>query len=245
MWILLNHKADDGSPVWLKSKSINCRTTGTCFSRCYHTPKRGKDRSSSCPLSGDAYILCEFTTPPSSRCFLTPTDPPFVSVLNNGESSSSSNVEKNNPGLAAIIVPSAVIIIPVLCILMWCCYGHYKDRGCKGLCKCFCEECLRLFGVRRCFRHRERSTNQRARPNKSPRVVRERSPIELVEVGPVGASESRPSQRCMRSEGDCKPGGDKPPDYEHALNYCKAQADDPEPSLVDDAPPPPTYVTVV
>ncbi|XP_065883872.1 uncharacterized protein [Dysidea avara] len=89
------------------------------------------------------------------------------------------------------------------------------------------------------------STNQRARPNKSPRVVRERSPIELVEVGPVGASESRPSQRCMRSEGDCKPGGDKPPDYEHALNYCKAQADDPEPSLVDDAPPPPTYVTVV
>ena len=93
--------------------------------------------------------------------------------------------------------------------------------------------------------HDCRSTNQRARPNKSPRVVRERSPIELVEVGPVGASESRPSQRCMRSEGDCKPGGDKPPDYEHALNYCKAQADDPEPSLVDDAPPPPTYVTVV
>ena len=71
--------------------------------------------------------------------------------------------------------------------------------------------------------------------------MRERSPIELVElkIGPVdvGTTEPIPSRRC--SEDNSNPGGDELPDYEHALNCSKVQGDDPEPSLVDDALPPP------
>ncbi|XP_065883870.1 scavenger receptor cysteine-rich domain superfamily protein-like isoform X6 [Dysidea avara] len=190
-------RADDGSPVWLTSESINCSSTRTCFSRCYRTPRGGTDLSSSCPLSTDIYISCEFTTPQSSRCLLTPTD--------------------------------------------------LKKKCAKVSCECCCEGCLsffRLFDVRRCFRHRERSANSSTRIESSdrfPQVVRERSPIELVElkIGPVdvGTTEPIPSRRC--SEDNSNPGGDELPDYEHALNCSKVQGDDPEPSLVDDALPPP------
>jgi len=88
--------------------------------------------------------------------------------------------------------------------------------------------------------------------SRSTHVVRERSPVDLVEVGAAG---SRPSRRSSRSssnsssssEDNYKPGGEKPPDYKHALKYRETKEDEgnPEPSLVDDAPPPPSYDTTV
>ena len=79
-----------------------------------------------------------------------------------------------------------------------------------------------------------------------------RSPNELgPEIGIVHIVESRPSRRSSSSssngsEDSYKPGGDKPPDYKHALKYCEAKEDEgyPEPSLVDDTPPP-SYDTAV
>ncbi|XP_065883867.1 scavenger receptor cysteine-rich domain superfamily protein-like isoform X3 [Dysidea avara] len=247
-------RADDGSPVWLTSESINCSSTRTCFSRCYRTPRGGTDLSSSCPLSTDIYISCEFTTPQSSRCLLTPTDPPFIPVLNNNGESSSSNNEDNDSASLAISIVVISVISGIPCILFICCCTccytcclSVKKKCAKVSCECCCEGCLsffRLFDVRRCFRHRERSANSSTRIESSdrfPQVVRERSPIELVElkIGPVdvGTTEPIPSRRC--SEDNSNPGGDELPDYEHALNCSKVQGDDPEPSLVDDALPPP------
>jgi len=78
--------------------------------------------------------------------------------------------------------------------------------------------------------------------SRSTRVV----PVDLVEVGVAGTAWSRSSRRSSRSsssssEDNYKPGGEKPPDYKHALKYQKMN----EPSLVDDATPPPSYDTTL